>query len=85
MPVAVHITAQNMTKEDYDRVREELHADAGDKGRIYHAAYGDDDLHLFEVWDSRKNFDDHYNVRIANALGGAVSVEIAPLHGHEPT
>ena len=51
MAVAVHITAQNMTKEDYERVRKELHAPDGGhrEGRLYHAAYGADDLQMFEV------------------------------------
>lgn len=85
MPVAVHITAQNMTKEDYERVRRELHADKGEpEGRIYHAAYGDDDLRMFEVWESQQHFDNHFNDVMANALGAAVSVEVKPLHSDHP-
>jgi hypothetical protein len=61
MPVAVHITPHNMSREDYDRVIAELDASgAGEpEGRLFHAAYGDDEVHMFEVWDSPENFDAH--------------------------
>jgi hypothetical protein len=84
--VAVHITAQNMTKEDYERVRKELHAPDGGhpQGRLYHAAYGADELQMFEVWDSRERADAHYRELSGTALGGPISVRVEPLYSTRP-
>jgi quinol monooxygenase YgiN len=59
MPVAVRIAPDHMSKEDYHRAIAELEASgAGEPdGRLSHAAYGDDEVHMFEVWESPEHFD----------------------------
>jgi quinol monooxygenase YgiN len=89
MPVAVRISCQHMTREDYDRVIKDLEASGcGEpEGRSFHAAYGDDDVHMFEVWESEDHFDAHRE-RLMGALQGAGldagSVEVHPLHSDHP-
>ena len=67
MAVAVHITAHGMSKDDYARVMGELQAtgDGEPDGRIHHTAYGDDEVHMFEVWDSPEQFQAHQDKRFA--------------------
>jgi hypothetical protein len=51
MPCAVRIRPDHMTKADYEQVIGELEkAHGGDPdGRLYHAAYGAGDVHMFEI------------------------------------
>ena len=89
LPVAVHITPHNMSREDYDRVIAELAASgAGEpEGRRFHAAYGDDEVHMFEVWDSPDQFDAHSDRLFAVIQGAGVdagTVNVHPLHSPHP-
>jgi hypothetical protein len=90
MPVAVHICPDHMSAQDYERVIGELRAsDAHQpRGRRFHAAYGDEgNLCMFEVWDSREQFDAHREdlVGTLRAVGlGAGDVAIHPLHSALP-
>lgn len=89
MPVAVRIAPQHMSKADYERVIAELEASgAGEPdGRLFHAAYGDDEVHMFEVWESPEHFEAHRDTMFAtlqaSTVGGTV-VEIHELHSPRP-
>jgi quinol monooxygenase YgiN len=89
MPVAVHITPRNMSKQDYERVIGELYASGGGEpeGRLYHAAYGDDEVHMFEVWESPEQFEAHSDRLFAVIQGAGVdagTVQVHPLHHPNP-
>lgn len=87
MAVAVHIDPHHMSKGDYERVIAELQASGSDKpqGRQTHTAYGSDDVHVFEVWDSQADFDAHRDDLFAALQSAGVdggSVEVHPVHSH---
>jgi len=89
MTVAVHISPEHMSKEDYERVIEELEASGSSdpEGRHFHAAYGDDNVQMFEVWDSPEHFEAHREdlfAAIQSAGVDAANVEIHPLHSPRP-
>ena len=89
MPVAVHITSHHMSREDYERVIALLEASgAGEpEGRLFHAAYGEDEVHMFEVWESAEQFDAHSDRFFEVILAAGVdagSVNVHPLHSPRP-
>ena len=89
MPVAIRITPHQMSKEDYDKAIAELAASgaAEPEGRLFHAAYGDEDVQLFEVWESPEQFEAHREQTLATLQGstlGAASFEIHELHSTRP-
>jgi quinol monooxygenase YgiN len=89
MPVAVRITPTQMSKDDYQRVIGDLEASGlgAPDGRLYHAAYGEDQVHMFEVWRSQEDFDAHRDRMFAVLQGAGVgggSVEVHPLHSEHP-
>jgi quinol monooxygenase YgiN len=89
MPVAVHITPNQMSKDDYDRVIGELEASGLSQpdGRLYHAAYGQDQVHMFEIWESEEDFDAHRDRMFAVLQGAGVdggTVDVHPLHSGVP-
>ena len=74
-----------MSRDDYERVIADLKA-AGcsePEGRQFHAAYGDDQVHMFEVWDSEESFNAHHE-RLINSIQAAGvdagTCQIHPLH-----
>ena len=78
-----------MSRADYERVISELEASGcGDpEGRVFHAAYGDDDVHMFEVWQSPEHFEAHRDKLFAVLQGcglGGGTVEIHTLHSELP-
>jgi quinol monooxygenase YgiN len=81
VPVAVHISPRHMSKQDYERVISDLEA-AGVKpgGRLYHAAYGDDEVEMFEVWETREQFEDHREALFARLQGSGVDGGIVQMH-----
>jgi hypothetical protein len=90
MPVAVHICPDHMSKDDYKRVvgdleKEGVHAP---EGRLYHAAYGeDDDVNMFELWRSQEDFDAHSDKLFAILQGTGVnvaSVDVHQVHSEHP-
>ncbi len=89
MPVAVHIACEHMSKADYERVIEELEASgAGDpQGRVSHTAYGEDNVQMLDVWESREDFEAHrdrlFSVMKAAGFGGG-DVNVHPLHSDLP-
>jgi hypothetical protein len=53
------------------------------EGRPIHAAYGDDEVHMFEVWESPEHFDPHREHVFAVLQGSgfdAGTVEVHELH-----
>jgi quinol monooxygenase YgiN len=89
MPVAVRITPDHMSREEYERVIVQLQESGADgpEGRLFHAAYGDDEVHMFEVWESPEHFAPHRD-RLFEALQGvgvgAGNVEVDELHSARP-
>ena len=85
MAVAVHICPDLMSTADYDRVIQDLE-DSGvgePEGRTFHAAYGDDQVRMFEVWASAEQFDAHRERLFATLQAAGVdagTVEIHALH-----
>jgi quinol monooxygenase YgiN len=89
MPVAVHISPQHMSKADYERLIAELKASGADQpqGRLVHAAYGDDEVRMFELWESAEHFNAHRDDLFAALESvGLVSgsVELHALHSPRP-
>jgi quinol monooxygenase YgiN len=83
MAIAVHICPDHMTREDYDKVIAELQKSGVEEGRLYHAAYGEDEVQMFEVWRSQEDFDAHTEKLFATLQGAGVSVDrvdVHPLH-----
>jgi quinol monooxygenase YgiN len=79
-----------MSQEDYEQVMADLKASGTDQpeGRVFHAAYGEGDhLRLFEVWESKEQFDAHSDdlfVKLQGVGLGAGNVEIHKLHSRLP-
>lgn len=89
MPVAVHICPDQMSKDDYKRVIGDLEKDGvhEPEGRLYHAAYGEDPVQMFEVWRSQEDFDAHSDKLFATLQGAGVNVDrvdVHPLHSDHP-
>jgi hypothetical protein len=85
MAVAVRISPNHMSKDDYERVIHDLESSGAGApdGRSFHAAYGDDEVHMFEVWDSEEQFDAHRERLFATLQGAGVdagTVDVHPLH-----
>jgi quinol monooxygenase YgiN len=78
-----------MSKGDYEQVIGELEQAHGGEpeGRLYHAAYGEDEVHMFEIWESRQHFEDSQETLMAVLQGagvGSADVQIHPLHSEHP-
>ncbi len=89
MPCAVRICPDHMTKADYEQVVGELEKAHGGEpdGRLYHAAYGADEVHMFEIWESPEHFEDSRITLLAVLQGvgvGSADVQIHPLHSEHP-
>jgi hypothetical protein len=86
MPIAVRITPQKMSKDDYETMMRELEQrGCGEPdGRLSHASYGTGDVHVFETWDSHESFTPYHN-QLMDVLDGAGfdsgCIEVAPLQG----
>ncbi len=89
MAVAVHICPDKMSKAEYERVIKDLE-DSGvgePEGRTFHAAYGADQVCMFEVWDSAEQFGAHRGrlmERLQAAGVDAGTVDVHPLHSGHP-
>jgi len=87
VPVAVRISPKQMSKEDYDRMIDEL-KECGlsePEGRLYHAAYGDDQVEIFEVWNSEEEFEAHCDRAFATLKGTTLGgFDVQPLHSDHP-
>ena len=70
-----------MSKSDYERIIGDLKASGVGEpaGRSFHAAYGDDEVHVFEVWDSKEQFQDHSEHFFAALQGAGVDAGIVSV------
>jgi quinol monooxygenase YgiN len=87
VPLAVRISPKQMSKQDYERMLAELEASglSEPEGRLYHAAYGDDGVEIFEVWRSQEDFEAHRDRTFAALQGTTVgSFDVQPLHSEHP-
>ena len=89
MPVAVHISPHRMSKQDYESAIAELEASGvhEPEGRLFHAAYGDGDVQMFEVWESPEQFEAHRQQMLGTLQGvtlGSAAIEFHQLHSAHP-
>ena len=89
MPIAVRICPTKMSRDDYAKVMADLERTGGGApdGRLFHAGYGEDEVHMFEVWDSSDQFDAHSDRLFAVIQGAGVdagTVNLHPLHSPHP-
>jgi quinol monooxygenase YgiN len=87
MPVAVHICPDRMSREEYEQVIDELEKSGVHEGRLYHAAYGEDELQIFEVWRSKEDFEAHRDNLVGTLQGAGVNVDridVHPLRSEHP-
>jgi hypothetical protein len=85
MPIAVRITPTKMTRDDYERIMKQLEeSGCGEpEGRVFHASYGDDEVHMFDVWDSHESFQPYHDDLMGLLQGAGIdagTVEVKPLH-----
>ncbi len=89
MTVAVRIAPTQMSRDDYEKVISELEAcGAGEpQGRQLHAAYGDDEVHVFELWNSKEEFEAHRQQLTACLQAAGIDsgpIEIHTTHSPHP-
>ena len=89
MPVAVHISPRHMSKEDYESLIAELKASGADRpaGRLFNAAYGDNEVRMFELWESAEHFDayrDDLYAALESVGLESGNVEVHALHSPRP-
>ena len=86
MALAFLFQPRSMTAAKYDQVIERLEAAGAGapRGRRYHVCYGDDDdLRVFDVWESRESFEEFGQtlMPILQELGIDVGEpEVRPVH-----
>jgi hypothetical protein len=85
VPIAVRITPTNMTRDDYEKIMSELEQSGAGapEGRISHVSYGEDEVHMFDVWDSRESFEPYHDDLMARLQGAGIDggiVQIEPIH-----
>jgi hypothetical protein len=84
--IAVRIAPKNMTRDDYEKLIGELEGSgsAEPEGRLFHAGYGEDEVHMFDVWDSRESFEAYHEDMVghlqAAGLDGGMIVQVEPVH-----
>lgn len=67
MTLAIHFHPKSLTTEQYDRAITELAALGADRptGRSHHSCFGtDDDLMIYEVWESQQAFEEYGKVLV---------------------
>jgi hypothetical protein len=82
MAIAVRITPSKMSKDDYHRVMGELEETGATDGRLSHTSYGDDEVHIFDVWESREAFDPYHDRLMTILQGSGIdggTVEVKPV------
>ena len=75
MPIGIYFEAQNLTAETYAAINARLGDLDDPPGRTLHAAFHvGDQLHVFDVWESRDAFE----------AFGAVLLPLLAEHGADP-
>ena len=67
MALAIYFHPKSLTAKQYDHANTELAALAADRpaGRSHHSCFGpDDDLMVYEVWESQQAFEEYGKVLI---------------------
>ena len=85
VPIAVRITPSQMTRDDYEKIMGQLEATgSGDPdGRVFHASYGEEEVHMFDVWESREAFQPYHDDLMGLLQGAGIDggiVQIEPVH-----
>jgi hypothetical protein len=85
MPIAVRIAPSKMTRDDYEKITQQLEATGSGQpdGRLFHASYGEDEVHMFDVWDSRESFQPYHDNLMGILQGAGIdggTVQIEPVH-----
>jgi quinol monooxygenase YgiN len=88
MAIAVRISPKQCTREDYERIMAELAQDghSDPEGRITHTSFGDDEVEIFETWQSHDHFEPYHD-RMVTAMQAAgcdagLVVSTDPGHRH---
>jgi hypothetical protein len=90
VPIAVRIAPKNMSRDDYAKVISDLEQACGGapEGRLFHAGYGEDEVHMFDVWDSHESFQPYHDDLVgrlqAAGLDGGMIVQVEPVHTPYP-
>lgn len=89
MSVAVHITPQHMTRADYEDLVAELKASGVHEpaGRLSHVAYGEDEVRMFETWESADRFNAYRDDLLAalQSVGlDSADIEVQAMHSPHP-
>jgi hypothetical protein len=85
VPIAVRITPSKLTREEYEKIMQQLEETGGGppEGRVFHAGYGEDEVHIFDVWDSHESFEPYHRDLMAVLQGAGVdagTIQIEPVH-----
>ena len=85
MPIAVRICPTKMSRDDYAKVMADLERTRGGtpEGRLFHAGYGEDEVHMFDVWDSRESFESYHQDLVGHlqaAVGRAAACPLEVRH-----
>jgi len=85
LPIAVRICPTKMSRDDYAKVMADLERTRGGApdGRLFHAGYGEDEVHMFDVWDSHENFQAYHENLVGLLQGAGIDagiVQIEPVH-----
>lgn len=86
MTLAIYFHPKSLTTEQYDRAITELAAVAADHpaGRTHHSCFGpDDDLMVYEEWESQEPFEEYGKVLmpILNRIGiDPGAPDVMPVH-----
>lgn len=89
MSVAVHICPDHMTRADYENLAAELKASGVHEpaGRLSHVAYGEDEVQMFETWESADHFEAHRDDLMASlqSVGlDSADVQVQAVHSPRP-
>ena len=90
VPIAVRICPTKMSREDYTKVMADPRADAAARPRAACSTpgYGEDEVHMFDVWDSRESFEPYHQDLVghlqAAGLDGGMVVHVEPVHSPHP-
>jgi hypothetical protein len=87
MPIAVHCTPAQFSRDDYEKMIAELEKDGEPDGRVSHTSYdGPDGVHFFEVWETEDHYAQHHDRLMASLQACGVDagsvVHTGSVHRH---